>query len=233
MIMIRCCPAIRCSRMLVQVAQIRPGVGSPTASHTKKAADRLIAAVSTRGEAAPDATRLYPILFLYRHFLELELKSIVVLGYIANETPDLNKKLQRLLSTHSLTGLSAECRPLLATESKTPSFGVQLDRLDHCIREFTAHDPNSYAFRYPVDKSLNSYNQMPFAVDLVNLRDVIDRMAKFFRETRKLLQNRVEELENVDTWTDEDTLICAKDLLGIAEDEGVMEEAQDEWDFWR
>jgi hypothetical protein len=199
----------------------------------KMAADDLIEAAFLRKEAAPEVTRLYPILFLYRHFLELELKSITVLGYIAKEIPELEKKLQRLLSTHSLTALIAECRPLLVSESSTPSFRTQFDRLEHCVREFAAHDPNSYAFRYPVDKSLNLYKIVPGAVDLVNLRAVIDRMAKVLREVRKALQNRLEELENVDTWTDEDTLIYAKDVLGIAEDEGTIEEAQDEWDFWR
>jgi hypothetical protein len=74
---------------------------------------------------------------------------------------------------------------------------------------------------------------MPIAVDLNNLRAVVGRMATFLKETRKVLQDRLEELENVDTWTDEDALIYAKDVLGIAEDEGTTEEAQDEWDFWR
>ena len=74
---------------------------------------------------------------------------------------------------------------------------------------------------------------MPRAVDLNNLRAVVGRMAKFLKETRKVLQGRIEEIENVDTWTDEDAVIYAKDVLGIAEDEGAAEEAQDEWDFWR
>jgi len=198
----------------------------------KLAADVLIEAAFLQ-EAASEITRLYPILFLYRHFLELELKSVTVLGYIANEIPDLEKKLQRLLNTHSLTGLIAECRPLLVRESGPPGFTTQFDHLERCIREFAAHDPNSYAFRYPVDKSLSSYKIMPRAVDLNNLRAVVGRMAKFLKETRKVLQGRIEEIENVDTWTDEDAVIYAKDVLGIAEDEGAAEEAQDEWDFWR
>ena len=49
-------------------------------------------------------------------------------------------------------------------------------------------------------------------------------MATFFKAARKLLQARVELLENVGTWSDEETLMYAKDVLGMAEYEGVMEE---------
>jgi hypothetical protein len=83
----------------------------------------------------------------------------------------------------------------VVTEDIHPIFLIQFERLEPCVREFARYDPNSCAFRYPIDTSLNPYRSMPSTVDLINLRSVMDRMAQGFKSARELLQAQVEDLE--------------------------------------
>lgn len=198
----------------------------------KTAADRLVDMVGSKNTAKRDAIEICPILFLYRHFLELELKSLVVLGYVARQTVDIKEKVAKVLNTHSLTVLLTEFRDVAAITSSRPVLQTQFDILERCIHEFAVHDPNSYVFRYPIDKKLNSNTVDLNSLDLANLYSVMCRMGQVFLTARRRLQLEIEDLENIESWTDEDNIMSAKDILGIAEWEGVMEEAQDEWDFW-
>jgi len=198
----------------------------------KTAADRLVDIVCSKSTTRRDASEICPILFLYRHFLELELKSLVVLGYLARQTVDIKGKVAKVLNTHSLTVLLTEYRTVAAITPSQPIRQRQFDILERCIQEFAVHDSSSYVFRYPIDKKLNSNAVDLNSLDLANLYSVMCRIGQVFLTSRRRLQLEIADLENVESWTDEDTIMSAKDILGIAEWEGVMEEAQDEWDFW-
>lgn len=154
----------------------------------RRAADSLVDVVLAKNTLGRDATEICPILFLYRHFLELELKSLVVLAYLAQQTVNLRERVAKLLSTHSLTGLVSEYRAAAITGSTLPTFLTQFERVERCITEFAAHDSSSYVFRYPIDKKLNSNAVTLNSLDLANLREVVDKMTTFFLLARKLLQ---------------------------------------------
>jgi hypothetical protein len=103
----------------------------------KEAADRLVDQLQ---ESGPDDQLTLPILFMYRHFVELKLKWIVfhIAWFTAVEAPKLN---------HDLIGLwkfilkNLDC------------LGGELDKkmqtgLDGLIRELAILDPSSMTFRY-------------------------------------------------------------------------------------
>lgn len=136
------------------------------ASGYKEAADALVLKVeehSTNQDAF-----VYPVLFLYRQYLELQLKMMVrTLKHLQGAGRDFPK-------IHKIDVLWAETERLLREafplESKTEL--VEAGRL---IREFAKVDPLSTAFRYPVD---NDGNPSLPGIRYINLRNVREVMAK-------------------------------------------------------
>lgn len=136
----------------------------------KDAADTLIdAAVS--GHAYIDVV-VYPVVFMYRQYLELTLKDIIL------RTRQLENDGSGFPKTHKLDVLWPEAKKLLNAHygDDTPQ---ELDYLDSCFTEFTEHDPNSIAFRYPFDKNGNKHLMNLSHINLRHLRETMERVANF------------------------------------------------------
>lgn len=114
-------------------------------------------------------TLVYPILFLYRHYLELHLKvTIGTLRRLVGESHEIpaGHKIEGLWQT--LIGLHRQAR------LKPPATSlVDLGRL---INEFGKIDPASTAFRYPVDMEGKPSLPGRRVINLRNVRDVIAKM---------------------------------------------------------
>ena len=136
------------------------------ASGYKEAADALVAKVEERSTSQD--TFVYPVLFLYRQYLELQLKMMV---RTLKHLQDLGREFPK---GHKIDALWTEAERLICQafpeESRTEM--VETGRL---IREFAKVDPLSTAFRYPVDKDGNP--SLP-GMRYINLRNVRDVMAK-------------------------------------------------------
>jgi hypothetical protein len=110
------------------------------------AADRLVEGC---GDHAHEDELIYPILSLYRHHLELELK------YVLRCCPACNDQLRQWLKTkHSLVALWNKIHEVY------PRFDEWTNKecTDACqslITEFDQHDPTSQAGRYPEDQRNN------------------------------------------------------------------------------
>jgi len=90
----------------------------------------------------------FPIAFLYRHYLELSLKALIMdAGCLLDRPQDPGH-------SHALLDLWRKLRPLLEEISPGESPGF-LDRSEQLISEFETLDLGSYSFRYPVDKKRN------------------------------------------------------------------------------
>ena len=97
-----------------------------------------------------------PIVFLYRHALELYLKATALIG---DEIVQLNggapTNRKRLFTTHRLLPLL----PLLKQTFEAVGWTWELEinglrtyeEVEDLLRDFETVDPNSYTFRYPVD----------------------------------------------------------------------------------
>jgi hypothetical protein len=135
-----------------------------------EAAQLLVDATSNKRGSLD--TMIYPMAFLYRHYLELRLKSIIVEG------GELLGGRGKRPSHHNLDLLWKTARRIIeeiySKESKEPIWAVE-----ECIEQFCALDLQSFAFRYPVDKSGNRNLK---EVSLLNVRqfgEVMNRISSF------------------------------------------------------
>lgn len=112
---------------------------------------------------------VYPIMFLYRHYIELCLKYIIHTG----------RKLltdERVSRTgHKIDEIWADAKGIIREISSSEDT-EEMEFTDRVIKEWGAADPSSTAFRYPKDKEGN--NSIPANITHINLRQLRQRMGK-------------------------------------------------------
>jgi len=113
---------------------------------------------------------VYPISFLYRHYLELRLKEIAQAGRALLDWELESKK----WAHHKLDGLWSSCRRILE-EVWPDSSKSELDIVEQLLLEFAKTDPDSQGFRYPAGKSLNP--SLP-GIQHINLRNLYEVMGR-------------------------------------------------------
>lgn len=114
---------------------------------------------------------VYPILFLYRHHLELAMKRIISrLPRLLNR--DLTSHEAGQLSRHSLNGLWMTLKPMVSLIYKAvewpPAKSEDIAGADDYIRQLSEVDPGSESFRYAFGKS--GKTNMPEGLDRINMR---------------------------------------------------------------
>jgi len=117
---------------------------------------------------------IFPIAFLYRQYLELQLKQIIKDGnLLLDHKPDFPKE-------HRLDKLWEQARVLITevfSGEISTEYTNSLDIVEKQILEFSEFDKYSTAFRYPTDKSNNPpfLNTLNF-LDLENMKAVVGKM---------------------------------------------------------
>jgi hypothetical protein len=140
------------------------------ASGYLQAAQLLVKAIVNTRES-PDAV-VYPIAFLYRHYLELRLKTIITEGQ------ELLGQRVELRMDHNLDGLLKTARKIIEeVYSKDPKEPVKA--VEECMVQFCNLDRQSYAFRYPADKLGNRYLKDLKLLNVRQLGEVMDRISGF------------------------------------------------------
>lgn len=130
----------------------------------KNGADCLVERVLR--EPAERDVLVFPIIFLYRQYLELRMKDTIVYG------SDLLGSSEPFPSGHRLDELWRRCRSIL--EAILPGqTKEELDRAGLYVLEFSEKDVTSQAFRYPTDRQ--GEPALPFGI--INLRLFRDTMA--------------------------------------------------------
>lgn len=112
----------------------------------KLAAFQLVDDVVER-RAHPIDVLVYPIVFLFRHYLELRLKELIIVSARLLDKP------REVPGHHDLTRLWAVVRPRIERVWPEDSVREQLDAVEETLRGFCDVDPDSQAFRYPVDRA--------------------------------------------------------------------------------
>jgi hypothetical protein len=100
--------------------------------------------------------KAYPIIFLYRHALELYMKAVLLVGskmLTFKGEPEVER--EKILKTHNLDVLRQQLERVFAVygwgwDLGNSNFGSVKD-LRTVVGEFHAIDAGSYAFRYPID----------------------------------------------------------------------------------
>lgn len=151
-------------------------VSTPTlgsyAGKFKEAADILVKEAAA-GDTMLDVV-VIPIMFLYRHYLELTLKEIIVFGREVVGSEPVNN----LSREHSLENLWQEASVLL-----TAHYGADVppetNAVSLCIDDLHQYDPNSFAWRYPTDRDGKPYLHGLRHINIRNLYETMSRLASF------------------------------------------------------
>jgi hypothetical protein len=122
----------------------------------------------------------YPVMFLYRHAFELFLKHIIYAAAVFAMFADLDRSACALKNTHDLPKLSGAAADLLGCLfPHDASLRLAMDSAMQTAREFEEIDPESYSYRYPIDrKGLHSTKRH----QVVNLRATASHMSKLLSD---------------------------------------------------
>ena len=143
------------------------------------AAERAMESWNGRGSRRTDL-EAYPILFLYRHALELSLKHILYRAFELSRYHLPGEIEEKLQNDHNL-------QRVWQVVSKTLNILYPYDQLKRSIEETISRacvelselDPGSYTFRYPIDRN---GEPMPATPRRVNLSAFVDEMNRVLED---------------------------------------------------
>lgn len=126
-------------------------------------------------------TLVYPMIFNYRQFVELQLKELSAIG---NKYLDRDKDFDK---GHELKKLWDEYRNNILKEISPYFDQAMLDNVEKLIIEFEAEDPGSTNYRYPFKllakgaaPSAREISLTRDTLDLKNFKETIDKLVNFF-----------------------------------------------------
>jgi hypothetical protein len=118
-------------------------------------------------------TLVYPLIFNYRHFIELRLKELILL---------VNRYLDKdndFADIHNLNTLWETYKKEILPHI-TDLDSKMVRNVERLINQFTNEDPDSMHFRYPVSKSPSREKHIKRnTLDLRNFKEVMDRLIYF------------------------------------------------------
>jgi hypothetical protein len=145
-------------------------------------ARRLVEYVSENGREQDYL--VYPILFLYRHHIELALKNIIRRATYVLDRPLTKSESKNLNHGHQLDLLWLDLKPMFAAVCKAAGCdkvsSADEDGVESHIRQLTELDPDSFSFRYAGDRKGVPY--LPASLTVVNLRhcaEMVERLADY------------------------------------------------------
>lgn len=138
------------------------------------AADRLVEELKKGGTVnLPVDVVVYPVFFLYRHHLELQLKDVIVTCHLF-----VHREEHPYPHGHNLMKLWSKARPLI--ESSWPELDWSQNRIvTNLIVEFTELDPNGEAGRYPISKSEKTFKDTPI-LNVPHFARMAVKLSEFF-----------------------------------------------------
>ena len=149
----------------------------------KLAADLLVE--QTEAQAWRRRKLVYPIVFCYRHYLELTLKSILQrYGPLGDLTSSW--------SHHRLEDLWCDYRTLLRAVGGETSEDQGTGAVEQCVAEFAKIDPASDAFRYPTRRRGQPFGTELEMLDLISLRDTMQGIENYFLAVAGFLDSLTE-----------------------------------------
>lgn len=126
-----------------------------------------------------DDFRAYPVVFLYRHALELYMKAVILVAAPMLKIKDIVEiNRENLLKTHSLDTLRQKLEQVFEAyewdwDLGTPHFST-LEDFRKIILELHEVDKGSYTFRYPLDTKGDSSLTPYFKFNLFEFCSILD-----------------------------------------------------------
>jgi hypothetical protein len=143
----------------------------------KTSADTLVDYLLVSKSVEKLDTFIFSILFLYRQFVELELKWII----LRRSDVDRSKKIAILhdKKAHNLRWLWRKARPVIEKDA-TLDEQKDVSIVEDYIEQFHVLDETSFSFRYPITKDLDGILNKERRINLPNLRQRMDELYHFF-----------------------------------------------------
>jgi hypothetical protein len=162
----------------------------------KRAADILLDKCIADGDEPRNDILIFPVLFLYRHYIELNLKMIIDVGikwdFFRKEDVEKDRTGHNLakLWNHAQKLLidrwpGADQKPLKATET--------------VINEIHQADPNSQVFRYDTntDGQQHRCKKLPDNISISKLKNTMDGVFNFLETTWSVLEGDLQNVREV------------------------------------
>jgi len=130
----------------------------------KDAADRLVE--YTQKDKTSLNFLVFPILFLYRHYLELALKEIII---AANRYLEEHNSIK----SHNLIQLWERVKGLISDANLDIS-SDDVNTVENQIFQFDNLDKSSMTFRYPVDKQGGVFENLSDYINIQNVKEIVD-----------------------------------------------------------
>jgi hypothetical protein len=122
----------------------------------------------------------YPLVFTYRHALELYLKAILILGnQIAATSWNEELRTEDVFKSHSLTEHLRVVKAIFAEAGwgeDYPHMGLEDPVFEDVLKEFDELDKGSYTFRYTVNKDGTANIDENFAFSVPNFVAIMDKI---------------------------------------------------------
>ncbi|MFA4903939.1 MAG: hypothetical protein WC600_14495 [Desulfobaccales bacterium] len=134
---------------------------------------------------------VFPIVFLYRHYLELQLKMIIKDGY------DLLSMKKDYSKCHKLDELWNDCKNIL-NQMWPEGDKEPLEAMDNYISQFCQVDPMATDFRYPVRRNGTDALESLDSINLSHLSDVINSIENFIGDIHEAISIELEIIRDHD-----------------------------------
>lgn len=156
----------------------------------KSAGDSLIDSAILSKDVSILDTFVYPALFLYRQFLELQLKEVFLL--YAEDSENKKEKFIKKAG-HNLQKMWLKIKPLVASCAHGDDEHLLLNQIEEMINEYSQFDKSSFAFRYPIHKDLTKVFVEDDRIDLEVVRNCMNEIYTFFFGVTSMLGERQEQ----------------------------------------
>ncbi len=146
-------------------------------------------AVRFKGDAYADYEG-YPVLYLYRHSLELYLKAVVyrgakLMGLIGEERPEVPGLFKRHDLGHLLPAVRAIFKAM-QWDFEGTLFG-SFEEFEKLIKKIDSIDPGAYTFRYPINTTGEAHLPHHFVVNVANFAETMDQLLGYLEGAADLL----------------------------------------------
>jgi len=155
----------------------------------KKGAELLIEQIGR--EIYDQDYLVYPIVFMYRQHLELQLKNIILHSRKLLAKSENGHPLHHNLE--SLWPLAKNLSKEVWSEHPAPP---ELDAADHFIGQFSQVDPNSMSFRYATTKDGEPSLPDITHINLERLKECMDQIIPFLEGVSCGVECMLEEMES-------------------------------------
>ena len=157
----------------------------------KESADLLVETAIASQDIRMLDTFVYPILFSYRQYLELEMEWLV----LTYSRLDREEKRQFIRSAnHDLLSTWNRLKPFLLEDVDEKEV-QDVRNVESYIKQFNELDESSFTFRYPIGKDLDRLVTKEHRIDLKVLKRRMQELSCFFNGVEGFLDQK-QEYEN-------------------------------------